>query len=70
MARTIEELPPVPPGTATGTCDWGHCNKESVILRWSPTYRGWLSVCKSHKRMGRPRPDRMRPLSDDPLWDP
>jgi hypothetical protein len=56
----------VPPGTATFTCDWGRCDKESVMLRWSPSYPGWLSVCKSH--MARARPERLRPLDDDPLW--
>ena len=31
------------------SCDWGGCNDESVGLRWSPKFAGYLPVCFRHQ---------------------
>jgi hypothetical protein len=30
-------------------CDWGGCNDESVAIRWSSEFDGWLPVCRRHR---------------------
>jgi hypothetical protein len=30
------------------TCDWGHCDNESIAERLSPQSGEWLAVCARH----------------------
>lgn len=30
------------------SCDWGRCNGEAVVLRWSAECNGYPSVCREH----------------------
>lgn len=42
-----------------GTCDWGHCDDESVAERLSPHDGEWLAVCTKHQgTTPRPSPGR------------
>jgi hypothetical protein len=33
-----------------GTCDWGHCNRETIAMRWDSNRLRYLAVCADHER--------------------
>jgi hypothetical protein len=43
------------------TCDWGHCDRETVAERWDLAGEQWLAVCYHHgPRQRRASPGRGR----------
>ena len=50
------DQPEKPVDPPTFTCDWGHCNEESVDSRWAPDLREWLGVLTARVSLNHDQP--------------